>query len=304
MEENQDGLSERGRLYVRLLKEAVEIAGVPDISEYKGEPLENRWHIFKVENSGAVILRLLVNTISGTLHADFYLFKAAVWIYDEAERVLNHPDAAKIFEIENDEERKEATYENARDCLVKYIKYLPIKIYQSLEKALDESIKNYIKQEIEPDYRENWESLGLSSDFLYPSKEYKEHAKQVEGWRKVLIGEKKLPLKKMDREILRSQYDELLVQYNSAREYHDTSRKVFFKTRRIAKDSEWREKWSTMGVDMFPRLKPECLQLLADLNYQPFELATQHLALVYDSGATYMRKFLTGTPSRSKQRAE
>lgn len=84
---------ERLNLARSILKEAVINAGIKDISEYKGEPLTNRWHVFSANHGEDVVLRMYVQGIFGVINADVSLVHAAGWAIDETELVLNRPDA-------------------------------------------------------------------------------------------------------------------------------------------------------------------------------------------------------------------
>jgi hypothetical protein len=84
---------EKWELALSVLKEAVINAGIKDISEYKGEPLNLRWHTFSQEIPNTVLLKMLVKGIFGTIRADVELILTARWVIDEVELVLKQPDA-------------------------------------------------------------------------------------------------------------------------------------------------------------------------------------------------------------------
>src|SRR5437764_1051876 len=68
---------EKFELALSILKEAVARAGIKNITEYNGEPLNLRWHIFFQETDKDVILKLLVQGLFGTVNADVSLILTA-----------------------------------------------------------------------------------------------------------------------------------------------------------------------------------------------------------------------------------
>ncbi len=122
---------EEWKFALSVLKEAVTNAGVKDISEYKGEPLNLRWHVFSQENNKDVVLKMLVKGTFGWFNADVSLIRTAWWIISEVEIVLNQPDSTRILDF-TDEERPELLRENARMILTKYINQIPIVAFQIL----------------------------------------------------------------------------------------------------------------------------------------------------------------------------
>ncbi len=247
-----------------ILKEVVREIGLKDVSEYKGEILNQRWQIFKREHPHDVSLVLLVSGLYGTLEGDFFLLKGAFWIMEEVEKLLRQPHADKLFDLPDEESLIAAIDYHTRNLLNNYIHYLPAKMCQALDQALDDSVCGYIKNVIEPTFRTQWESLGLPDDFtLLPSDELQKYDKQLEELRKIFIGAKRPKLTAEQRQAMREEYQNLRLAYAEARRFHDLSRKTFFKNNPTSKDKDgaWREKWFAIHVEMFPKLRSECLQI-------------------------------------------
>src|SRR5438105_1600920 len=107
---------EKWELARSILKSAVVELNIKDIADYRGEPLDLRWHVFYQETPGDVILKMVVKGLFGSFHADVSLIMSAKWVVDEVERVLNQPDANRLLDF-TDEEKPEVLQENSRMIL-------------------------------------------------------------------------------------------------------------------------------------------------------------------------------------------
>lgn len=278
-----------------VLKEAVANAGVKDISEYKGEPLDRRWHLFSTETDGDVVLKMLVKGTFGWLSADVSLIVTAKSIVDEVEHALNRPDAKRILDF-TDEECPELLRENVRMILTNYVSYIPITTFQILSQAIKDAVQSHIKTHVEFRLKEHWQALGLTKDFtVSPSADFnREHesiAKQFTALRKGLLGDRRAWLTEEKRAALDEEHEQLRSEYQGAKELYNQNRKAFFAGKRNRTEDEWAELWITQSYHIYPNLNYRCL---AEINsYQPYELAYMHLAESYGHSAEYIRKLVT-----------
>lgn len=286
---------EKFQLALSLLREAVVNAGIKDIAEYQGEPLNLRWHAFSQETDRDVVLKMLVQGTFGLISADVSLRAAAKLIVDEVEHALDGPDAKRVLDF-TDEERAELLRENARMILTKYVTYIPIAAFQILSQAIKDAVQSHIKTHVEHRLKEHWQSLGLPKDFtVSPSADFnREHesiAKQFTALRKGLLGDRRAWLTDEKRAALDEEHEQLRSEYQLAKELYNQSRKAFFAGKRNRTEDEWAEEWIAQGYRMFPNLNYRCL---AEINsYQPYELAYMHLGESYDHSAEYIRKLVT-----------
>lgn len=282
-----------------VLKEAVTNAGIKDISEYKGEPLNLRWHVFSQESDKDVVLKMLVKGAFGWLNADVSLIITAKWIVDEVEHILNRPDATRILDF-TDEERSEVLRENARMILTGYVNQIPVVTFQILSQAIYDAVQAHIKTFVEPRLKEHWQSLGLPKDFtISPSadfnKELEDIDKQFKSLRQGFLGNRRAWLTNDKRAKLDNEHEQLRSEYQIAKDYYNQSRKAFFAGKRNRTEDEWAEEWNTQSYRMFPTLHYRCLAEIN--NYQPYELAYIHLADSYGYSAEYIRKLVTKASS-------
>lgn len=286
---------EKFQLALSILKEAVVNAGIKDISEYKGEPLNRRWHVFSQETGRDVVLKMFVGGTFGWISADVSLIVTAKLIVDEVEHALDGPDAKRLLDF-TDEERAELLRENARMILTKYVNHIPIAAFQILSHAVRDAVQSHIKTHVEHRLKEHWQALGLPKDFtVSPSADFnREHesiAKQFTALRKGLLGDRRAWLTDEKRAALDEEHEQLRSEYQLAKELYNQSRKAFFAGKRNRTEDEWAEEWITQSCRMFPSLNYRCL---AEINsYQPFELAYKHLGESYDYSAEYIRKLVT-----------
>jgi hypothetical protein len=290
---------EKWEFALSVLKEAVANAGIKGISEYKGEPLNFRWHVFYLETDKDVILKLLVQGLFGRISADVSLIMPARWIIDEVEFVLTQPDATRTLDF-SEEERPEVLRENARMILTGYINQIPAVAFQILSQALQDAVQSHIKTYVEPRLKEHWQSLGLPKDFtVSPSEDFNEYLKSVDEQFNVLrqsfLGNKKARLTDERRANLNNEHEQLRSEYQAAKEYYYQSRKAFFAGKRNRTEDEWAEEWRTQSYRMFPTLFYRCLDEIND--YQPYELAHIHLADFYGHGVEYIKKLVTKASS-------
>lgn len=309
-QEERTSESQKERFYkwaraLKILQGAVEDCGLRDFSEFKEEELlENHWQTFKREYPGDVSLIIFGSGLFGTLQWEFFLIKGVAHIVERLEELLRQPNADKVFALPEDDDIEEAVNLHARALTSNYIHHLPAAMYQSLNQALDDTIRGYFKNVIEPTLRDHWKSLGLPDDFtLLAESELQKYDRQIEDLRKVYVGDKRPKLTEEQLSRLVKQYQVLRHEYGEARRFHNQTRDAFFKSNITLKDKDeaWRKAWSSMAPEQFPFLRPECLDLLPDLNYQPYELARRHLARLYRYGEEYMVKLLKG-PERKKRR--
>jgi hypothetical protein len=303
--EGQPSDVENWKLALSILKEAVKNAGIQDFSEYKGEPLNLRWHIFSLETDRDVILKLLVQGLFGTISADVSLIMPARWVVDEVEDVLTQPDATRILDF-SDEERAEILHENARMILTGYVHQIPLVAFQILSQALNDAVQSHIKTYVEPLLKEHWQSLGLPKDFtISPSKEFINHVKSVDEQFKMLrqsfLGNKRARLTDERRANLDEEHEQLRCEYQVAKDHYNQSRKAFFAGKRNRTEDEWAEEWNTQSYRMFPGLHYRCLREIN--SYQPYELAYIHLADSYGYSAEYIRKLVTQASSLKAAKA-
>jgi hypothetical protein len=309
-EEHQDGRGEmdaetwaieveKWQFALSVLKEAVANAGIKDISEYKGEPLNLRWHVFSQESDKDVVLKMLVKGAFGWISADVSLIATAKLVVDEVGLMLSRPDATRILDF-TDEERPEILRENARLILTKYVNQIPVVTFQILSQAIKDAVQSHIKTYVEPRLKEHWQSLGLPKGFtISPSvdfnKELEGIAEQFTALRKGLLGNRRAWLTNEKRANLDEEHEQLRSEYQVAKEHYNQSRKAFFAGKRNRTEDEWAEEWSAQSYRMFPNLNYRCL---AEINsHQPYELAYMHLADSYSYSAEYIRKLVTQASS-------
>jgi hypothetical protein len=294
---------EKWELSFAVLKEAVASADIQDISEYKGEPFDKRWHVFSQERKNDVVLKLFIRGLFGWVNADVTLIPAATFIVDEIDALLSQPDAMRKFDFA-EEERAEVLRENARIILTKYVSQIPLIAFQALSQGLNEAVQSHIKTYVEPRLREHWQSLGFPADFtISPSEEFTNHLKgideQFNAIRKGLGGDKRAWLTDEKRANLDEEHEQLRLQYQAAKEFYNQSRKAFFAGKRNRTEDDWTEEWTTQSYRMFPNLHYHCLDEI--YNYQPFELAHMHLADSYEYSPEYIKK-LVSQASRLKSK--
>lgn len=286
---------EKFQLALSVLKEAVVNAGIKDISEYKGEPLNRRWHVFSQESEKDVVLKMFVGGTFGWISADVSLIVTAKLIVDEVEHALDGPDVKRVLDF-TDEERPELLRENARMILTMYVNYIPIAAFQILSQAIKDAVQSHIKTHVEHRLKEHWQSLGLPKDFtVLPSADFnREHesiTKQFTALRKGLLGDRRAWLTDEKRARLDEEHEQLRSEYQGAKKLYNRNRKAFFAGKRNRTEDEWAELWITLSCRTFPNLNYRCL---AEINsYQPYELAYMHLGESYDHSAEYIRKLVT-----------
>lgn len=290
---------EKWELALAVLKEAVANAGISDISEYNGEPLNLRWHLFYQEITNNILLKMLINGTFGTIHADVELIIPARWVIDEVEGVLQQPDANRLFDF-TEEEYSKVLRENARMILTALIKQLPVVSFQILNQALRDAFQSHIKTYVEPMLKEHWKSLGLPKDFtVSPSETLIKHLQGVDEQFNVLrqsfLGNKRAGLTPERRANLDEEHEQLRSEYQVAKDYYNQSRKAFFAGKRNRTEDEWQKVWQTQSYSMFPNLFYRCLDEIN--NYQPYELAYIHLADFYGYSAEYIRKLVSQASS-------
>jgi hypothetical protein len=293
--ESQESRVSKWEFALSVLKEAVASAGIKDISEYKGEPLDLRWHVFSQENDKDVVLKMLVKGIFGYLHADVSLIRTAKWVIDELELALTRPDATRILDF-SEEERPEILRENARMILTGYINQIPVVAFQILSQSLNDTIQSHIKTYVEPRLKEHWKSLGLPKDFtVSPSEDSANHLKSVDEQfnivRQSFLGNRRARLTDEKRANLDDEHEQLRSDYQIAKDYYNQSRKAFFAGKRNRTEDEWTEEWNTQSYRMFPTLYYRCLDEIN--NYPPYELAHIHLANFYGYGTEYIKKLVS-----------
>jgi hypothetical protein len=278
-----------------ILKEAVAELGIKDISEYKGEPLNLRWHVFYQETDKDVILKMLVKGMFGWINFDVSLIMTAKWIVDEVENVLSQPDATRILDF-SEEERDTKLHENARMILRGYIIQFPVVAFQIFSQAINDAVQSHIKTYVKPLLKDHWKSLGLPKDFtISPSEAFNNELRSIDEQftvlRKSFLGNKRIRLTEEKRANLDDEHEQLRSEYQVAKEYYNHSRKAFFAARRNRTEDEWVEEWSAQSFRMFPTLNYHCLAEIN--NYQPFELAHMHLADFYGYSAEYIKKLVS-----------
>lgn len=293
--ESQQVDNERWELAFSVLKEAIAEAGIKDISEYDGEPLNLRWHVFSQENDQDVILKMQIGGGFGRINADVSLAIAAKLIVDEVDNVLSQPDVARNLEF-TDEDRPKILRDHARMILRRYVAHIPVVAFHILSQALSDAIQSHIKNVIEPSLEEHRETVGLPKDFTISpseafSKELQNIDKQFTSLRKGFLGDRREFLTPEKRAKLGEEYEQLRVEYEAAREFYNQSRKSFLATRRNRTEDEWTEKWYTLSSLMYPNLHYHCLAEIN--NYQPHELAHKHLADNYGHGVEYFKKLVS-----------
>jgi hypothetical protein len=174
---------------------------------------------------------------------------------------------------------------------------------QSVERAYEDSIQRQIKTSIEPQLREHWGAIGLSKDFdLMSHWERHNYDKQLEEVRKIFIGAKKPPISEEELRTLPKQYEELRLEYRKAKKYHDKTRELFFAASNRNDKNAWRARWEQDGMTLFPNLFYVSLIMICDGNYQPRELAYQHLAYKYRHSPEYIRKLISSVASRTNKK--
>ncbi len=288
-----------------LLREVVHEMGIPDISECEGDVFSGRWNIIKYETPEIVQLLIKVSSEFGFFYANFIGMQTAHYFMTHLKKLLSQPDAGKIFDIDaNDKEAvADAARFSAKMLLQHFINQLPMRFYRASIQSLDDAISGYVKRVVEPTYKERWESLGLPQEFtLMPDMELRKRDKELEDLRKMMVGLKKPEITDEIKAKLPKHHEELRKDYQQAREYHDTSREIFFRSRHSSNSEQWREKWWDISKEMFPQLHYKCLEMIAEGGYRPLELAFEHLALFYDRKPEYMRKLIYGNNTADKQK--
>ena len=286
---------EQWELALSVLKEAVINAGIRDISEYKGEPLKLRWHVFSSTTDTDVVLKLLVQGDFGLMSADVLLIKPAKWIVKEVENVLNQPDATRILDFK-EEERDGVLRENVRMILTRFINQIPVVAFHVLNQALNDAVQSHIKTYVEPLLKEHWQSLGLPKSFtVSPSEDFINHHKSVDEQFKTLrqgfLGNKRAWLTDEKRARLDEEHEQLRSQYQTVKDYYYESQKAFFAGQRNRTEDDWTKEWDTQSTRIFPTMDYRCLTEIN--NYPPYELAYIHLADSYGYSPEYIRKLVT-----------
>lgn len=295
----QSAYFEQFEFVLSVLKDAVTNANIKDISEYKGEPLNNRYYVFSLMTERDVILKLLVQGLFGTISADVSLINTASWIIEEVEKVLTEPDATRILDF-TDEERPEVLRENAQMILTGYVHQIPIVAFQIFNQSLNDAFQSHIKTHVEPLLKEHWKSLGLPPKFtISPSNTYLDYQKSVDeqfnALRKGLLGNKRAWLTTEKRANLDDEHEELRSQYQIAKDYYKESLRAFLAGKRNRTEDDWVEEWEAQSFRMFPALHYR--SLIEIKNYQPYELDYIHLANSYGYSAEYIRKLVTQASS-------
>jgi hypothetical protein len=297
--EDQQRNAEERDFTLSVLKEAITSAGVKDIAEYSGEPLTQNWHLFFQEHPTDIILKMLVQGLFGTIHADFSLLVTARWVIYEVRTALNQPDANSVFDI-TDADHPEVLRENSRMILAALIVRIPTVAFRFLSQSLDEAVQWHINTHIEPMLKEHWQSLGkpkgftvsLSEDFTQAIRSTNE---QFEALRKELLGDKRARLTDERRANLDREHEQLRVEYQGAKDYYEQSRKAFFAGKRNRDDDQWAEEWTIQSRRIYPTLFYRCLDEIN--SYQPYELAHIHLADFYGRGTEYIKKLVSQASS-------
>ncbi len=318
--EESNALFERA---LRLLKEAVGLANIKDMSEYRHTPaysvrywavLEEdrdnkmewpkvRWDVFKWELDRDIILCIQIHRTEGVVWVETSLHRTAVDLLRGAQEILQAPDAVKLVDFSNSEQREEAIDYNVRSTLLNYIHHLPLMLAQATARAYEDSIQHQIKTSIEPALREHWQNTGLPKDFDFMSywKRYS-YGEQLEEFRKVFIGAKKTPIPEHELSTLPKQYEELRLLYRKAKKYHDETKELFLAARNRNNINAWRSRWEEDCTTMFPTLYYVPLMMICDGGYQGRELAYQHLAYKYGRGPEYIRTLISNSASLARDR--
>src|ERR1041385_3271914 len=246
---------ERWKFALSVLKESVANAGIKDISEYKGELLNLRWHVFSQETDKDVILKMLIKGMFGWINADVSLVMTAKWIVDEVENILSQPDATKILDF-SEEERDEVLRENARMILRGYVTQIPVVAFQILSQALNDAVQAHIKTYVEPLLKEHRKSLGLPKDFtISPSEAFNNELQNIDEQFKVLrqsfLGNKRARLTDERRANLDDEHEQLRSEYQVAKDYYNQSRKAFLTGKRNRTEDECAEEWSAQSSRIF-----------------------------------------------------
>ncbi|HXD33684.1 MAG TPA: hypothetical protein VN643_21355 [Pyrinomonadaceae bacterium] len=296
---------------IRLLKEAVDEAGIRDSSEYEGSPEyfarywnidpkykdqrtkwpERAWEVFKVDYPDDVILLVQINRHTGVLWIETGLYLTAIDLVRGAERILDAPDAHRVFKIESDKDRNEAIDFNVRSMLVNFINHLPPTLVKALEAAYEDSIQRQVKTSVEPFMRDHWRLIGIPDDFnCLAAWERPSNASKLEEFRNIFVGETKPEIP----ETLPQLYKELHLGYKAARKHHNESRDVFLASHRQG-EGAWHDYWDDNCLKMFPNLAYYCLMMLCDEGHLengivPRELAYKHLSFLYARSPEYLRK--------------
>jgi hypothetical protein len=297
---------EKLKLARSIIKEAVTNAGIKDISEYKGEPLTNRWHVFSANHGDDVVLRMYVQGIFGVINADVSILHAAGWAIDETELVLNRPDATELLDF-TEEERPDLLHENARMIVEQFVRQVPIIFYPLISKALRQSIEAHVNNHVKTLLKDHWQALGKPKDFtLSPSTTFMDYAKKIdeefEALMKGLLGNRRAWLTAERREHLDEEHEQLRASYQVAKDYYNQSRQAFFLGKRNRTVDEWNEEWMTNSLRIFPDLSYRCLSEIND--YQPFELAHIHLGERYDYSPQYMAKLISDASGLKRRKNE
>lgn len=288
--------NERWAIAFSALKEAVADAGIKDISEYNGEPLELRWRVFSVENDQDIILKLQAQGLIGVFDVDISLILAARLVLDEVEKILTQPDATRIFDFE-EKERREILHDHTRMILKQFVTQIPIVSFRNITQALDDSIQGHIKTSVEPLLKEHWESVGLPNDFtVSPSAAYLTAIKGVNEHFNVLregfvLGNKRARLTDERRANLDVEHELFRSEYQHAQNQYKYNRKQFFVGHRNRTEDEWEEEWLKLSFKMFPDLNYDCRKDI--ISYKPHELSCIHLADFYGHSPSYMAKLIS-----------
>lgn len=298
--------TEKWILALSILKTAVKEAGVTSVSEYKGEPLDRRWHLFYEERPNDVILKMFVQGYFGSIHADVSLIISAKWILDEVDRILSQPDAGRLLDF-TEQDRPELLRENTRMILRSLVTRIPVVAFHSLSKALSESVDSHLKLYVGPLLKDHWRSLGLPEDYtLTPSVIFTDALQgvddQFKALREELRGNKRVRLTAEARANLANEHEELRAAYEVAKDHYKQTNKAFFLGKRNRTLDEWEEEWRVLGSRLFPDLFYGCLNEIN--SYQPFELAHMHLADFYGYSPQYMVKLVTQSSNLKPRKSE
>ncbi|MFL6284258.1 MAG: hypothetical protein ACJ74Q_14035 [Pyrinomonadaceae bacterium] len=301
--ESQQVDNKRWELARSVLKEAIAEAGIKDISEYKGESLNLRWHVFSQENDQDVILKMQVGGGFGRINADVSLAIAAKLIVDEVDNVLFQPDVARNLEFTG-EDRPEILRNHARMILRRYVAHIPVVTFHILSQALGDAVQSHIKNVIEPALEEHREAVGLTKDFtISPSEAFSNELQSIDrkfiSLRKGFLGDKRERLTPEKRAHLDEEYEQLRAGYEAAKDFYSQSRKAFFAGGHNRTNDEWVKEWEMLSSRIFPNLYYRCL---ADIDfYPPYELAHSHLEENYGYSVEYIKKLISKAKSLKRE---
>ncbi|MDQ3821563.1 MAG: hypothetical protein M3362_28325 [Acidobacteriota bacterium] len=315
---------------LRLLREAVNEAGIKDHTEYpqstayfyrqwalneedwrksfavrREKGSEDFYEMYKFESSKDVILLIQHVNITFTTWHEISLFHIANLVFMVAEDELNKPEVEKIFDINSIEERDDAIDKAVKAVLRRLFWALTNLFFQATNRAIHDSVLSYIKTDLKHVYSLHWKKLEYPRNFEYLPHQLLETLNKpvttIEDWRQRFIGNiREIPEPQLSQ--LPQRYKELSDAYRVAKKEHKQKKKKFLSASNRHTVAGWREQWKKEFV-YYPDLYADCLMLICDDDMiLPRQLAYQHLSFDWGYSPDHMRRIINKQKALKKAR--